>query len=37
MRRIQGDFTEAFQYLKWAYKRDGERLFYKGMNGNDLD
>lgn len=26
-RRLWGDFTAAFQYLEWAYKKDGERLF----------
>ncbi|KAK4831814.1 hypothetical protein QYF61_019244, partial [Mycteria americana] len=26
-RRLQGDFTEAFQYIKEAYKKDGESLF----------
>ena len=26
-RRLQGDLFEAFQYLKWAYKKDGDKLF----------
>ncbi|KFQ67381.1 hypothetical protein N335_06970, partial [Phaethon lepturus] len=26
-RRLQGDFIAAFQYLKGAYRRDGNRLF----------
>jgi len=26
-RRLWGDLTEAFQYLKGAYKQEGERLF----------
>jgi len=26
-RRLQGDLTTAFQYLKGAYKKDGDRLF----------
>ena len=26
-RRLQGDFIVAFQYLKGAYKQEGERLF----------
>ena len=26
-RRHQGDLTAAFQYLKGAYKQEGERLF----------
>ncbi|KAJ7408630.1 hypothetical protein WISP_120335 [Willisornis vidua] len=26
-RRVQGDLIVAFQYLKGAYKKDGERLF----------
>jgi len=26
-RRLQGDLIAAFQYLKGAYKKDGEKLF----------
>ena len=26
-RRLQGDVIVAFQYLKGAYKKDGDRLF----------
>jgi len=26
-RRLQGDIIEAFQYLKWAYRKDGENIF----------
>ena len=26
-RRLQGDLIVAFQYLKGAYKKEGERLF----------
>ena len=26
-RRLQGDLTVAFQYLKGAYKHEGEQLF----------
>ena len=26
-RRVQGDLIVAFQYLKGAYKQEGERLF----------
>jgi len=26
-RRLQGDLTVAFQYLKGAYKQEGEQLF----------
>jgi len=26
-RRLQGDLIAAFQYLKGAYKRDGDKLF----------
>ena len=26
-RRFQGDLTEAFQYLKGAYKKHGDRVF----------
>jgi len=28
-RRLQRDLTAAFQYLKWDYRKDGERLFSK--------
>ena len=28
-RRLQGDLTVAFQYLKGAYKQEGERLFMR--------
>jgi len=34
MRRLMGDLTVAFQYVKRAYKKDGERLFtrtYRNM------
>ena len=26
-RRLRGDLIAAFQYLKWAYRKDGENLF----------
>jgi len=26
-RRLQGDLRAAFQYLKWGYKKEGDRLF----------
>jgi len=26
-RRLQGDLTLAFQYLKGAYRKDGDRFF----------
>jgi len=26
-RRLHGDILAAFQYLKWAYRKDGEGLF----------
>ncbi|KFQ78525.1 hypothetical protein N335_02215, partial [Phaethon lepturus] len=26
-RRLQGDLLAAFQYFKWAFKKDGDRLF----------
>jgi len=26
-RRLRGDLRAAFQYLKWAYRRDGENNF----------
>ena len=29
-RRLQGDLIVAFQYLKGAYKLEGERLFFEG-------
>jgi len=28
-RRLQGDLTVAFQYLKGAYRKDGDNLFIK--------
>ena len=28
-RRLQGDLIVAFQYLKGAYKQEGERLFVR--------
>jgi len=28
-RRLRGDLTAAFQYLKGAYRKDGENLFIK--------
>jgi len=28
-RRLQGDFIAAFQYLKGAYRKDGENIFSK--------
>ena len=28
-RRLQGDLTVAFQYLKGAYKQEGEQLFMR--------
>jgi len=30
-RRFQGDLIAAFQYLKGAYKKDGEKLFSKAI------
>ena len=29
-RRLQGELIVAFQYLKGAYKLEGERLFFEG-------
>ena len=29
-RRLRGDLTVAFQYLKGAYKQDGETAVYEG-------
>jgi len=26
-RRLWGDLISAFQYLKWAYRKDGDKLF----------
>ena len=26
-RRLQGDLIEAFQYLMWSYRKEGDRLF----------
>ncbi|KFP41404.1 hypothetical protein N324_08823, partial [Chlamydotis macqueenii] len=37
-RRLREDLIEVFQYLKWAFKKDGERLFSRAccdrMRGN---
>ena len=30
-RRLQGDLSVAFQYMKGAYKNDGERLLSKAV------
>ena len=30
-RRLQGDLLAAFQYLKGAYRKDGEGLIHKGV------
>jgi len=39
-RRLQGHLTAAFQYLKRAYRKDGENLFTKACcdrtRGNGL-
>ena len=39
-RRLQGDLTVAFQYLKGAYKQEGKWLFMRAYSdrtrGNDL-
>ena len=39
-RRLQGDLTAAFQYLKGAYKQEGSQLFESEDNsrtrGNDF-
>ena len=31
-RRLQGDLIAAFQYLKGAYKKDGDRLFSRAFS-----
>jgi len=31
MLRLQGDLIATFQYIKGAYRKVGEGLFYKGM------
>ena len=31
-RRLRGDLIAAFQYLKGAYKKDGEQLFAQADN-----
>jgi len=39
-RRLQGDLTAAFQYLKGVYRKDGDKLFSRDnsdrMRGNGL-
>ena len=32
-RRLQGDLTAAFQYLKGTYKQEGSQLFTRVDNG----
>ncbi|TRZ26939.1 hypothetical protein HGM15179_000180, partial [Zosterops borbonicus] len=34
-RRLRGYLIAAFQYLKEAYRKDGERLFTRGYIGKD--
>ncbi|KAK4822988.1 hypothetical protein QYF61_024696 [Mycteria americana] len=36
-RRLQGDLIAAFQYIKGAYKKDGERLFSKACSDRARD
>ena len=31
-RRLRTDLVVAFQYLKWAYKKDGDRLFMRACS-----
>ena len=31
-RRLQGDLIAAFQYLKWAYRKDREGLFTRACS-----
>ena len=31
-RRLQGDLIAAFQYLKGAYKKDGDKLFSRACS-----
>lgn len=33
--RLWGDFTAAFQYLEWAYKKGWRESFYQGLQGQD--
>lgn len=33
--RLWGDFTAAFQYLEWAYKKGWRETFYQGLQGQD--
>jgi len=32
-RRLRGNLTAAFQYLKWAYRKNGEGLFTRVYSG----
>ena len=34
-RRLRGDLIAAFPYLKGAYKKDGDRLFWQGLLQQD--
>ncbi|KAK4819273.1 hypothetical protein QYF61_000484 [Mycteria americana] len=36
-RRCWGDLTVAFQYLKGAYKKDGDRLFSRACGSRTRD
>ncbi|KAK4806702.1 hypothetical protein QYF61_027703, partial [Mycteria americana] len=36
-RRLQGDLIEAFQYLKGAYEKDGDRLFSRACSDRTRD
>jgi len=40
-RRLRGDLTAAFQYLKGAYRKDGDKLFTRACcdrtRGNGLN
>ncbi|KFQ68235.1 hypothetical protein N335_12392, partial [Phaethon lepturus] len=36
-RRLQGDLIVAFQYLKGAYKKDGDRLFSRACGNRTMD
>jgi len=36
-RRLWGNFTVAFQYLKGAYKKDGDKLFSRACSDKTKD
>ena len=36
-RRLRGDLIAAFQYLKRAFRKDGDKLFWQGLLRQDRE